>query len=70
MLPETVQKLMQMIEFIKSYQVQFGTSPSYREIAEHLGLKSTSGITYFMKQGEKRGLLRKQYGTRRTIEVL
>ena len=37
-----------ILEFIKEYGCEHGYLPTYREIGEGVGLKSTSSVAYYM----------------------
>jgi len=37
-----------ILEFIKEYACKNGMLPTYREIGEGVGLKSTSSVAYYM----------------------
>lgn len=68
--PDTVARIRRMVDFIKAFQAEYGTSPSYREIATQIGIAAPSYITRLMAQAEELGLLRRQYNKARRIEVL
>lgn len=46
-----------VFNFIKKYIIEYGYSPSYREIGNALGLKSTSTIAMHIKKLESEGLI-------------
>lgn len=54
-----------VLSFIKTYAVKRGLLPSVREIAERIGLKSTSGVFYYMSNMEKKGYISKMEGSKR-----
>ena len=63
------EKQQKLIEFIKKYSNKHGYSPSYREMAKAIGLKSTSTMNYYIKRCEEQGLIRKDNHRSRTITV-
>ena len=51
---------LQILDFIKAYAERHGVSPSYREIGNAVGLKSSSTVKYQVEQlQEKRCLVRR-----------
>lgn len=64
----------QALDFIKSYHRESGFPPSYDEIADHLGVKSKSGINRIVVSLEEQGHIRRNNGTRvvkqRCIEIV
>lgn len=63
------EKQKKLIEFIEKYTNKHGYSPSYREMAEAIGLKTISTINYYIKRCEEQGLVRKDNRKGRTITV-
>lgn len=59
-----------LIKFIRDYQkTNFGASPSYEEIAEHMKWASKSTAHYMVKRLEKSGHLHRDGGSRRSLQV-
>ena len=46
-------------EFVKDYQKEFGSSPSYRQITNALKIKSIGSIQQYVKVLESRGMVEK-----------
>ena len=67
--PDTVKRIKAMIEFIKEYQVEFGTSPSAAEIAKHIQ-RSEHMASLLLGKAQAMGLIRRKHGARRCIEVV
>lgn len=47
-----------LLRYLREYDAQFGKYPSYRTIADHLGLKAVSGVARLMDGLEERGRIR------------
>lgn len=67
--PDTIKKMTAMIAFIKAYQMDQQTSPSYAEIGAEIKCNETY-VGRLLLAAEKRGLIRRAYGARRDIEVV
>jgi|AGTN01.1.fsa_nt_gi SOS regulatory protein LexA len=67
--PEMDQKLNRIYKFIMS-MYEKGYPPTVRDIAGEFGIKSTSSVAYYINKLEERGLIRKQSGKSRALEVL
>lgn len=52
-------KQAEVLEFMREYQLENGSAPSIREIAERLGVSSTNGIADHLKALENKGLVRR-----------
>ncbi|MBQ2957085.1 MAG: winged helix-turn-helix transcriptional regulator [Clostridia bacterium] len=52
----------EILLFVNRYNDSNGYSPSYREIADAVGLKSVSTVAYYVKQLEKDGRLVQRRG--------
>lgn len=59
-----------LLGFIRTWQENEGTSPSFDEMREALGLKSKSGVHRLILALEERGHIRRIYNRHRCIEVL
>lgn len=61
-----------LLDFIEDYSVQYGRSPSYREMRDALGAKSTSSIFRLMIGLEGRGFIERSRiaGAARSIKIL
>lgn len=60
-------KMEQTNQFISAYIKQHNKSPTYREIADHLGVKTRSRVAYLIDQLMKRTNLRKKAGVKRAL---
>jgi repressor LexA len=54
-------------DFIKNHMQMNGYPPTVREIGEAIGVKSTSLVTYYLKQLEERGLITREASKSRAI---
>lgn len=61
---------LETLDFIKSYIERNRIAPSFEEIADHLGLKSKSGVHRIIAALEQRGRIRKIPFCARAIKVL
>lgn len=60
-----------LLAFIESYHADHpGISPSFREMMDGVGLKSTSGVYSLINQLEERGRIRRIPRRVRAIEVI
>jgi repressor LexA len=57
----------QILDFIRAYAERHGVPPSYREIADAVGLKSSSTVKYHVEQLRTMGYLTRRDGMPRTI---
>lgn len=57
------------LEFIDLYVRENGISPSFDEIAEHLGLSSRSQVHRLVTKLEERGKIRRRPNSARSIEI-
>lgn len=58
------------LAFIKSFIKEHGHSPTHREIADHLGLASKSGVHRIIESLTEQGKVRRVKYRHRTVEVL
>lgn len=56
-----------VLDHIRSKTTEQGYAPTLREIGEALGMKSTNGVQDHVKALEKKGYIRRTYGTARSI---
>jgi repressor LexA len=52
----------QVLEFIKSWMDQYSIAPSFREIGEHLEIKSTNGVSDHVRALERKGYVERVGG--------
>lgn len=61
----------QTLDFLKRYAAEnLGASPSMREVADHLGLRSTSAAHRLLMALEAQGKIRKRAFSARGVEVI
>ena len=60
----------QVLTFIHARKTQTGHTPSYREIAAHLGVKSTGLVKYYLDALEGAGRIRREFAQARSITVI
>ena len=63
-------KQLAVLDFIQDFTEENGTSPSYREIMEGLGLTSVSAVAEHIDNLVSKGALRKIPGEARSLEIL
>lgn len=63
---------MQLLRFIRGYQLALGYSPSFREMAVGIGLspRAKQPISTLLDELESRGLARRLYNRRRAVDLL
>jgi len=59
-----------ILNFLGAFQDEFGYPPTIRQIGEHIGVTSTSQVTYYLNQLETRNLIERDQHTSRSIRVL
>jgi SOS-response transcriptional repressor LexA len=55
------------LDFIRGFYVECGASPSYDEIAAHLGLRSKKSVHRFVSALEARGAITRRRGQARSL---
>ena len=63
-------KQKELLEYIQSYQIKSGVTPSYEEMKAALNLKSKSGIHRLVIALEERGFVRRLAHKARALEVI
>lgn len=63
------EKQSEIFEYIKDVISQRGVAPSVREIAEAVGLRSTSSVQYNLNVLEKAGYIKRDPNLKRTIRI-
>lgn len=58
------------LDFIVEFQVEKGYSPTFREIADGIGVSSTSRVQVLVNALKDRGYISTRAGGRRMIDVL
>ncbi|MEJ2051427.1 MAG: transcriptional repressor LexA [Calditrichota bacterium] len=59
-----------VLDFIKSYQVQYGIAPTYEEIATHFGYRSKGTVHKHITNLEQKGYIKKDWNRSRGIQVI
>lgn len=59
-----------ILDFISAFCENHGSSPSYREIMNGVGLSSVSAVAEHIDNLVKKGALKKTSGTARSLEVV
>jgi SOS-response transcriptional repressor LexA len=59
-----------LLNFIKSYVADKGCSPSFDEMKDGIGTKAKSNVHRYLEGLERRGLVRRTHGFKRSVEVL
>ncbi|KKR92042.1 MAG: LexA repressor [Candidatus Gottesmanbacteria bacterium GW2011_GWA2_47_9] len=57
-------------DYVRTYQKQFGYTPSIQEIKQNTDIQSLRGVTLQLDKLEKNGLIRRNKGSRRAIQVM
>lgn len=70
MVPVVYKKQRQILDFLQSYIDKFGHAPTLVEIAKKFKLKSLATVHEHLQTLEKKGLIKKQSGLSRGIEIL
>ncbi len=63
-------KQLAVLDFIQDYTEENGSSPSYREIMEGIGLTSVSAVAEHIDNLVNKGALKKTPGEARSLEIL
>jgi repressor LexA len=69
-MPKLTEKQAEVLDYITEYQSVCGLMPTYREIAEHFGFKSTRTVADYISALLKKGYLRPRSGRSRGIELV
>ncbi len=64
---ELSERQQNVLNFIRAHMKMRGYPPTVREIGEAVGVKSTSLVTYYLKQLEERGLITREASKSRAI---
>ncbi|MBZ6377354.1 hypothetical protein B5C34_05350 [Pacificimonas flava] len=56
--------------WIDAFQKRHGAAPSYRQIADGLGVASKASVARMIARLEERGFLRRQANQARSVEIL
>ena len=59
----------QIVDFIETYREEHGRSPSYREIAAHLGVASTNTVYCHVLCIERKGRIKREPYEYRNLNV-
>ena len=69
-LKKSQENLNELYNFIKTFTEKNSYPPSVREMAAHLGVKSTSTVAYYLDKLEKAGKLKKNPSKNRALELI
>jgi repressor LexA len=58
-----------LLEFLKTYIAEKGYPPSLRDMANHMELKSTTGVRVMLFALEKKGWITREKKTARTTRI-
>lgn len=64
------EKTDKLFDYILKFQAKNGFPPSLREMCTHMGISSTSTISYYLDYLEEQGLIRRDVYKNRAIEIL
>jgi len=68
---ELTSRQRQLLAFIESYIADYGYPPAIREMAEHMGIRSTNGVNDHLKALERKGYLSRRPGLKsRALRLL
>lgn len=70
MKPRITQRQRQTYDFIRDFTLRFGQSPTYREICDHLKLKSIGTVQEILPYLERANLIRRVPNVSRGIELI
>lgn len=59
-----------VLEFVETYQIDHGISPSYQEIKDHFGFASFNSVQNYLKQLTTKGYISIPTNQKRAIQVL
>lgn len=68
--PRLTQRQADVLQFLQEFQNDKGTAPTYREIAEHFGFKSTKAASDHVRALERKRYLSLREGRSRGIELV
>ena len=69
-MPRTTNTRETILDFIRTFRLRNGYSPSVREVADQCGIRSPSVVQYHLNRLEQAGLIRKSRDTSRSIEIV
>lgn len=59
----------EILDYIESYFEQEGDAPTIREMAEHFGIRSTNAVVDHLKALERKGVIERNAGSARGIQL-
>ena len=60
----------ELLRAIEKYVKEHGYPPSHRELADTLGMRSTSSVAMRLDALERRGLIKRDHGVMRSLRVV
>jgi len=66
----TTQKQAVLLKFIETFIADKGHSPSFDEMADAIGTKAKSNVHRYLEGLERRGLIRRTHGFKRSVEIV
>ena len=69
-IPKNNERQEAVIEFVREYWAEWRFGPSYREIADGIGVASSSNATYWVRKLAREGLLAYAPGIARSVRVI
>ena len=67
---QTLNKIKELYDYIRSFERENRFPPTVREIQAHFGIKSTASVSYYLKQLEAENLIKKSKQKKRCIEIV
>jgi repressor LexA len=64
------EKLQTVLQFIRGYLATEGYPPTYHEIADGCGFKSTSNVSYYLKKLEQAGRITRKRNSARSLRLV
>ena len=68
--PLLSERQQQILDFIHAYTERHGVSPSFKEIGDAVGLKSSSGVKHQIEQLQRKGYVTRRDRTPRSIVLV
>jgi repressor LexA len=69
-MPALTPKQQQLLDFIRNQQRDHGTTPTFREIADHFGFRSSNSVTEHVRLLRRKGCLQSEPGKARSLRLV